>query len=105
MAFCFWSFLYTLCNVAPLYNPRLKPFVVFPGIPFRLLFCFDVIIPQSLFLGLLYGSVLGAIVFVITMCQGIYRFFQAHGVYDFTLLPILDIPFLLALIALVWIFW
>jgi len=83
VGFFVYTFLNALCNFASSYYPPYAFFYYFPGIPFRLLFAFDIIIPQALFMAVLYGHVIGWIVFAISMIQWVFRRIQGHDVYEF----------------------
>lgn len=104
IAFIFYTYIHALCNLAPAYDKRLRPLMYFPGIPFRLLFFFDIVIPQSLFIGVFYGWQIGWLVFGVSMAQYVYRVFQDHGVYP-PLRARMDFAALCLMIASLVLYW
>jgi len=73
VSFAVFTFFYTLCHEAPRYRSRLTVFYVIPGIPFRLLYALDVVIPQALFMWWWFGPRIGELVVAVSVAQFLYR--------------------------------
>ena len=101
IAFLLSTFLHALCHQAPQVNPAFAPFRAFPGTLLRISYTLDVVIPQSLFIGLLFGWRIGCMTFVASFTQFVYRVFvQQHRVYMSHRWRPLDVVVLLAGLAL-----